>query len=84
MVFGHQVLAPGPGTRWEATFRWHPVESALSGSRFFKPPALPEVMTCGPLTLRTLRALREKIVFTFLFRISHFAFRILEYSLTVF
>jgi len=45
MVFGHKVLAPGPGTRCKATFRRHPIESALSGSRFFKPPALPEVMT---------------------------------------
>jgi len=44
MVFAHQVLAPGPGTRPQTTSKWPPVESALSGSLPFKPLALPEVM----------------------------------------
>jgi hypothetical protein len=43
MVFEAQTLAPGPGTRAMATFRWHPFQSArgrvsstLSGSRVFQ------------------------------------------------
>ena len=44
MVFEAQTGAPGPGTRAMATFRWHPFQSALSGLRFFKPPALLEIM----------------------------------------
>ena len=44
IVFAHQVLAPGPGTRPQTTSKWPPVESALSGSLSFKPLALPEVM----------------------------------------
>jgi len=36
--------APGPGIRPKATFRWRPFQSALSGSLFFIPPALPEFM----------------------------------------
>jgi len=44
MIFAHQILAPGPGTRPQMTSKWPPVESALSGSRSFKPLALPEVM----------------------------------------
>ena len=47
MIFSQKLLAPGPGTQLRATFRWRPIQSALSGSLFFKPPALPEVMTCG-------------------------------------
>jgi hypothetical protein len=38
------IPAPGPGTKSKATFRWRPFQSALSGSLFFIPPALPEVM----------------------------------------
>jgi len=45
MIFTQKVLAPGPGTQLRATFRWRPFQSALSGSLFFKPPALPEVVT---------------------------------------
>ena len=45
MIFGDQALAPGPGTRAKATFRWPQTKSALSGSCIFKPPALLEVMT---------------------------------------
>jgi hypothetical protein len=33
------------------TFRWRPFQSALSGSLFFIPPALPEVMILSPLGL---------------------------------
>jgi hypothetical protein len=44
MIFAQKVLAPGPGTKSKATFRWRPLQSALSGSLFFTPPALPEVM----------------------------------------
>jgi hypothetical protein len=44
MVFEAQALAPGPGTRSAATFRWHSIQAALSGSRFFNPPPLVEVM----------------------------------------
>ena len=45
MIFSQKLLAPGPGTQLRATFRWRSIQSALSGSLFFKPPALPEVMT---------------------------------------
>jgi hypothetical protein len=45
MIFAQKLLAPEPGTRPKSTFRWSPIQSALSGSLFFKPPALPEVMT---------------------------------------
>jgi hypothetical protein len=45
MIFAQKVLAHGPGTQSKAAFRWRPFQSALSGSWFFKPPALPEVMT---------------------------------------
>ena len=48
MIFSQKLLAPGPGNQLRATFRWRPVQSALSGSLFFKPPALPEVMTRSP------------------------------------
>ena len=44
MIFVQKLLAPGPGTKSRATFRWRPFQSALSGSLFFIPPALPEVM----------------------------------------
>jgi hypothetical protein len=44
MIFADKVLAPGPGTRSKATFRWCPFQSVLSRSLFFIPPALPEVM----------------------------------------
>ena len=51
MVFVREILAPGPGTKPKATFRWRPFQSArgrvsstLSGSRFFIPPPLVEVM----------------------------------------
>ena len=44
MVFVRKVLAPGPGTGPKATFRWRSFQSALSGSRFFIPPPLVEVM----------------------------------------
>jgi hypothetical protein len=44
MVFAQKVLAPGPGIRPKATCRWCPFQSTLSGSLFFIPPALPEVM----------------------------------------
>jgi hypothetical protein len=44
MVFVREVLAPGPGTRLDATFRWRPFQSALSGSLFSIPPPLVEVM----------------------------------------
>jgi hypothetical protein len=47
MVFAQKLLAPGPGTKSRATFRWRPFQSArgrvsstLSGSLFFIPPAL--------------------------------------------
>jgi hypothetical protein len=36
MVFEPQTLAPGPGTRAKAPFRWRPFQSALSGSRVFQ------------------------------------------------
>jgi hypothetical protein len=45
MIFAQKLLVPGPGTKPRAAFRWRPFQSALSGSRFFKPPALPEVVT---------------------------------------
>jgi hypothetical protein len=51
MVFVRKVFAPGPGTGLKATFRWRPIQSArgrvsstLSGSLFFIPPPLVEVM----------------------------------------
>ena len=44
MIFVREVLAPGPGTRSKATFRWRPFQSVLSGSLFFIPPPLVEVM----------------------------------------
>jgi hypothetical protein len=44
MVFEQKVLAPGPGAKSRATFRWLLFQSAMSGSLFFIPPALPEVM----------------------------------------
>ena len=44
MIFVREVLAPGPGTRSKATFRWRPFQSALSGSLFFIPSPLVEVM----------------------------------------
>jgi len=56
MVFGAQTLAPGPGTQLRATFRWRPIQSALSGSLFFKPPALPEVMTILRHALCSMRS----------------------------
>ena len=49
MVFEPKVLAPGPGTRAKATFRWLQTQSALSGYGIFKPPALPEAMISGVL-----------------------------------
>ena len=59
MIFAQKLLAPGPGTKPRATFRWRPFQSALSGSLFFKPPALPEVMTSFPPSLPFL-SLRQK------------------------
>jgi len=44
MVFVRKVLAPGPGMGPKATFRWRPFQAALSGSLFFIPPPLVEVM----------------------------------------
>jgi hypothetical protein len=44
MISACNALAPGPGTRGKAHFRWRPFQSALSGSLFFIPPALLEVM----------------------------------------
>jgi hypothetical protein len=44
MIFAQKLLAPGPGTKSRATFRWRPFQSVFSGSLFFIPPALPEVM----------------------------------------
>ena len=44
MVFAQKVLALGPGICPKATFGWRLFQSALSGSLFFIPPALPEVM----------------------------------------
>jgi len=35
---------PGPGNGGKATFRCHPFQSALSGSLFFLPAPLVEVM----------------------------------------
>jgi hypothetical protein len=59
MVFVREVLAPGPGTRPKATFRWRPFQSArgrvsstLSGSLFFIPPPLVEVMIYQPADCR--------------------------------
>jgi hypothetical protein len=52
MIFTQKVLAPGPGTKLRATFKWGLFKSArggvlstLSGSLLFKPPALPEIVT---------------------------------------
>jgi len=44
MVFEHQALAPGAGTREKPPSGGPQNESALSGSSIFKPPALAEVM----------------------------------------
>jgi hypothetical protein len=44
MIFAQKLLAPGPGTKLKATVRWRPFQSALSGSLFFIPPPLVEVM----------------------------------------
>jgi hypothetical protein len=46
MIFAQKLLAPGPGTLLRATFRWHPIQSAWSGSLFFIPSPLVEVMIC--------------------------------------
>ena len=43
MIFAQKVLTPGPGTGPKATFQPRPSQSALSGSLFSKPPALPEI-----------------------------------------
>jgi hypothetical protein len=51
MIFAQKVLAPGPGTQPRVTFRWRPFQSALSGSLFFKPPALPEAVTLLPFAM---------------------------------
>jgi hypothetical protein len=45
MVSAGNALDPGPGNRGEAPSGGAHFYSALSGSRFFKPPTLPEVMT---------------------------------------
>jgi hypothetical protein len=44
MIFTQKVLAPRPSTQLRPPLG-RPIQSALSGSLFFKPPALPEVMT---------------------------------------
>jgi len=45
MIFEHQALALGPGTRAKPPSGGPQDEAALSASSIFNPPALPEVMT---------------------------------------
>ena len=59
MVFARKFLAPGPGTRLMATFRWRPFQSALSGSLFFIPPPLVEVMIWDPSNYRDWKSRRN-------------------------
>jgi hypothetical protein len=43
MISGGNALAPGPGSRGKAAFRWRPFIIRFERFTFFKPPALPEV-----------------------------------------
>jgi len=43
MILVQKLLAPGPGSGMKSTFRWSPFQSALSGSLFFMPQAMPQV-----------------------------------------
>ena len=48
MVSGRSALAPGPGSRGKAAFRWRPFIVRFERSLFLKPPALPEVYDSIP------------------------------------
>jgi hypothetical protein len=65
MVFEHQALAPGPGTRAKPPSGGPQDESPLSGASIFKPPALLEIMNKKEFLGLTICGKKGKIIVTF-------------------